>query len=262
MEPLPVPDLPHYRAIVALDIERSTSRSDPVKAELRNKIYELFDAALYSAGIHKRHRDRYIDRGDGLLALIHPVDQAPKALLLNRAIPALSSLLTDYNASLPHPSRLQRQLRVRVVTHAGDVRYDANGCFGEALDVAFRLLDAAPVKRALRQTADPLILVISGDIYSSVVRHGYNGIDQHAFHPSVRVQIAGKHHPGWIHIPRTNAVAGDADSRLPAPRLTRQQMRFILACRTVGVQMIQSPIHQPIPTCPAHRTPRSGNQED
>ena len=36
-----------------------------------------------------------------------------------------------------------------------------------------------------------------------MVRHGYDdGIDQHAFHPLVRVQIAGKRHPGWIHIPR------------------------------------------------------------
>jgi len=201
MEPLLTADLPRYRTIVALDIERSTSRPDPVKAELRNKTYELFDAALSSAGIYKRHRDRYIDRGDGLLALIHPVDQAPKALLLNRAIPALSRLLTDYNASLPHPFQTQRQLRVRVVTHAGDVHYDANGCFGEALDVAFRLLDADPVKKALGKTADPLILVISGDIYSSVVRHGYDGIDQYAFHPLVRVQIAGKRYPGWIHIP-------------------------------------------------------------
>ena len=181
-----------------------------MKAELRNKTYELFDAALYSAGIHKRHRDRYIDRGDGLLALIHPVNQAPKALLLNRVIPALSSLLTDYNARLPHPSRLQRQLRVRVVTHAGDVRYDANGCFGEALDVAFRLLDAAPVKKALQKTADPLILVISADIYSSVVRHGYDGVDQHAFHPLVRVQIAGKRYPGWIHITEASDIEGDS----------------------------------------------------
>jgi hypothetical protein len=193
--------LPHYRTIVALDIERSTNRTDSVKGELRDKTYQLFDAALRSAGIRERHRDRYIDRGDGLLALIHPVDQAPKALLLNRAIPALSSLLADYNASLPASSRLQRQLRVRVVTHAGDVRYDANGCFGEALDIAFRLLDAASVKRALRETADPLVLVISGDIYSSVVRHGYDGIDQQAFHPLVRVEIAGKRYPGWIHIP-------------------------------------------------------------
>jgi hypothetical protein len=63
------------------------------------------------------------------------------------------------------------------------------------------LLDAIPVKKALQATADPLILVISGDIYSSVVRHGYDGIDQQAFHPLVRVQIAGKRYPGWIHIP-------------------------------------------------------------
>ena len=111
MEPLLATGLPHYRAIVALDIECSTSRPDSVKAELRNKAYELFDTALCSAGIHKRHRDRYIDRGDGLLALIHPVEQAPKALLLNHAIPALNRLLTDYNASLPHSSRPQRQLR-------------------------------------------------------------------------------------------------------------------------------------------------------
>ena len=78
MEPLPSTGLPRYRTIVALDIERSTSRPDPVKAELRNKTYELFDAALRSAGIHKRHHDRFIDRGDGVLALIHPVDRRPR----------------------------------------------------------------------------------------------------------------------------------------------------------------------------------------
>jgi len=205
MEPLLAVGLPHHRAIVALDIEHSTSRPDPVKAELRNKTYEMFDAALCSAGIHKRYRDRFTDRGDGLLALIHPVDQAPKVLLLNRAIPAFNQLLTDHNASLPRPSRTQRQLRVRVVVHAGEVHYDANGCFGEALDVAFRLLDAARVKRTLREAAGPLTLVVSGDIYSSVVRHGYDGIDQHAFHPLVRVQIAGNRYPGWIHIPEKAA---------------------------------------------------------
>jgi hypothetical protein len=201
METLPAASLPHHRAILAVDIERSTSRPDPVKAELRNKTYEMLDAALSSAGIHKRYRDRFIDRGDGVLALIHPVDQAPKALLLNRAIPAFDRLLTDHNASLPRPSRTQRQLRVRVVVHAGEVHYDANGCFGEALDVAFRLLDATRVKRTLREAAGPLILVVSGDIYNSVVRHGYDGLDQHAFHQLVRVQIAGNRHLGWIHIP-------------------------------------------------------------
>ena len=198
MEPFPATGLPHYRAILALDIERSTSRPNPIKAELRNKTYELFEMALRMAGISNSHRDQFIDRGDGILALIHPVDQVPKALLLNRAVPVLNRLLADYNAGLPRFSHPERQLRIRVVMHAGEVHYDANGCFGEALDVAFRLLDAVRVKRALRETADPLILVISGDIYNSVVRHGYDGIDQQAFHPLVRVHLAGKRFPGWI----------------------------------------------------------------
>lgn len=201
MEPLAATGLPYYRAIVALDIERSTSRPNPVKGELRNKTYELFEAALRKAGIDSCHHDRFVDRGDGILALIHPVDQAPKALLLNRVMPMLRRLLADYNASLPQHSRLQRQLRMRAVMHAGEVHYDANGCFGEALDVAFRLLDAARVKRALREMADPLILVVSGDIYSSVVRHGYDGIDHEAFHQLVRVNVAGRRYPGWIHLP-------------------------------------------------------------
>lgn len=201
MDPLPAIGLPSYRTIVALDIERSTSRPNPIKGELRNKTYELFEAALSKAGIDSCHHDGFIDRGDGILALIHPVDQAPKALLLNRAIPILGRFLTDYNASLPQHSQLQRQLRIRVVMHAGEIHYDTNGCFGEALDVAFRLLDARRVKRTLQETMDPLILVVSEDIYSSVVRHGYDGIDHETFYQSVRVQVAGKRYPGWIHRP-------------------------------------------------------------
>ena len=118
--------LAHHRSIMALDIEQSTLRADPVKAELRDKLYELFEAALRSAGIYPRHHDRFVDRGDGVLALIHPVRQAPKTLLLNRVVPALGRLLADYNASLSDASRPQ-QLRIRVVIHAGEVRYDCTG---------------------------------------------------------------------------------------------------------------------------------------
>jgi class 3 adenylate cyclase len=215
----PVTGLPRHRAIIALDIEQSTSRPDPVKAELRRTLYTLFDQALRSAGIGRRHRDRFTDRGDGLLALIHPVDQAPKAILLNQAVPALNRLLADYNAALPPADRPRCQLRVRVVMHAGEVHYDANGCFGEALDIAFRLLDAPAVKKALRTTTGPLALVISGDIYRTVVRHGYDGIDQRTFYPLVRVHIAGIRYPGWIHNPQQATqlhVAEIASYRQPA----------------------------------------------
>jgi hypothetical protein len=120
---------------------------------------------------------------------------------VTRAIPALSQLLTDYNTGLPRAD--WRQLRLRAVVHAGEVHYDANGCFGEALDIAFRLLDAPAVKKALRATTSPLTLVISGDIHRTVVRHGYHGINQHAFRPLVH--LAGNRYPGWIHIPQQAA---------------------------------------------------------
>lgn len=198
----PTAGRPRHRVIVAVDIEQSTSRPDPVKAELRRALYDLFNQALRSAGIHGRHRDRFIDRGDGLLALIRPAGQAAKPIVLNHAIPALDQLLASHNASLASTGRLHEQFRIRVVVHAGIIHYDNNGCFGEALDIAFRLLDAPGVKEALRTTAAPLSLVISDEIYRAVVRHGYAGTDFHAFRPLVTVHIAGHCHPGWIRASR------------------------------------------------------------
>jgi hypothetical protein len=221
----------HDRAIVALDIESSTSRPDPVKAELRAMLYELFDVALRSAGIQPRHRDRFSDRGDGLLALLHPVGQAPRALLLT-VIPVLNWLLTDYNASLPP----QRQLRVRVVVHAGQVHYDGNGCFGQALDLAFRLLDAPSAKAALSAAPGPLLLVVSGEIYHSVVRDGHGGIDHSTFRNVVTTEIGGVRFPGWIHV----ATEGKGDL-LPGACVRRGvaacrgQLRMVSVTRTLGL---------------------------
>jgi class 3 adenylate cyclase len=196
MATVTTPDLPCHRSIVAVDIENSTARTNSEKAQLRDVMYELVEKALQVGGIAECHRDALIDRGDGILALVHPVDQAPKALLLNSVIPTLSRLLTDHNTH--HPDH---QFRLRAVVHAGEVHYDSRGCFGEALDITFRLLNAAKVKRKLRQTSTALVLVVSDDIYRSVIRHRYHGIDENAFELLVQVWLAGQRHRGWIHFP-------------------------------------------------------------
>jgi len=185
------------RVIVALDIEGSTSRPDPVKAELRTMIYELFDAALRSAGITARRRDRFADRGDGLLALIDPADQA---LLLSFAFPSFSRLLAGYNAGLPDPDDRDRRLRVRAVVHCGNVHDDDNGCFGEALDIAFRLLDAPSVKEALKTARGAVLLVVSSDI-RDLPSSCSSGIAGHTACRPVTIQVAGNDHRGWIRDP-------------------------------------------------------------
>jgi class 3 adenylate cyclase len=142
-------DLRH-RAIVAIDIESSTTRTNPTKATLRSTMYDMFDDALRSAGITQHHRDPLIDRGDGILALIHPTDRVPKTKLLNTVMRRLATRLVHQDGTPP-----RQRLRLRAVIHAGEVHYDQQGCFGESLDIAFRLLDAPEVKTNLQQTKTP-----------------------------------------------------------------------------------------------------------
>ncbi|HEX6358159.1 hypothetical protein [Actinophytocola sp.] len=179
---------PHHRAILAVDTADSTAMTNIVKGRVRHSMYEVFERALYAAGIENVHHDPLIDRGDGVLALIHPM--VPKTLLLNTVVPELGKLLAQHDG-----------LRLRAVVHAGEVHYDHRGCFGESLDLSFRLLDAPELKLLLKAVLSPLAVVLSEDIYRAVARHGYDRIDADGFAPLVRVEIAGRTHRGWVRLP-------------------------------------------------------------
>jgi hypothetical protein len=222
-----VQSLPVHRSILAVDIERSTSplRTNPIKEELRLLVYRLLGEAMAVAGIGSRHCDPFVDRGDGVLTLIHPVDQVPKTLLLNPLVPELTRLLIDYNLSLPIDERPRRQLRLRVVVHAGEIHCDHKGPFGEELDAAFRLLDAPKLKQCLQQAEGPLVLVVSEEIYQAIVRHRYDGICDDAFHQMVRVHVAGRRRQGWVHIPAESAVLTSAAEAVHGPRAAVAALR-------------------------------------
>jgi class 3 adenylate cyclase len=191
----PTPVLPRHRAIVAVDIEGSTRRTNTARAQLRNAMYDLLEEALLLSGIAEQHRE-LIDRGDGAFVLIHPVDQAPKTALLTMVIPTLSELLAQHEIHRPGHG-----FRLRAAVHAGEVHHDNRGWYGEDLDITARLLDAPELKRKFKLTQAPLILVVSQDIYRSVIRHGYDGIDDTTFEQTVQVQIGGQRQRGWVQIP-------------------------------------------------------------
>lgn len=185
-------DPPQPRTILAVDVEGSTLRTNTAKARYRSVMYEFLDAALREAGIDEQAREEFIDCGDGALVLIRPVSHAPKTLLLDTVLPRLSALLSAFAAREP-----EHRFRLRAVLHAGEVHFDERGCYGAAVDLAFRLLDAAGTKRELVAADMPLVVVASDHIYDSVVRHHYHGIDPAAFVPSVRTRVAGRIHRGW-----------------------------------------------------------------
>ncbi len=178
---------------MAVDAEASTTRTNQAKGQLRDTMYEVCEEAFLAADVTPQHRDPFYDRGDGVLVLVHPADEVPKTLLLSQVVPTIGHLLAQHHDGL----------RLRMVMHAGEVHYDRHGCFSDALDLAFRLLDAPETKTALRTAPGPLALVVSDHIYLSVVRHGYPGIDPDTYLPSVTVPIAGRREHGWTHIPAT-----------------------------------------------------------
>jgi class 3 adenylate cyclase len=190
------PVTPRHRCLISVDIEGSTTRTNVARGRLRRVMYQLLEEALQAAGIENHYRDELVDRGDGILALIHPVDQVPKTVLLNTVMPRMGMLLSGHNAL--HPDQA---FRMRAAVHAGEVHFDEHSCFGEAIDLTCRLLDAPELKRWLAGLSSALALVVSDDIYDSVVRHGYDGIDRRDFHPLVRVDMAGRSQRGWVTVP-------------------------------------------------------------
>jgi class 3 adenylate cyclase len=184
---------PQHRTIFAVDVEGSTERTNTAKARYRLELYRLMVTALDAAGIDEHSLDPFIDSGDGVMALVHPTTHAPKTVMLNTVVPRLAELLSDLDKRDP-----EHRLRLRAVLHAGEVHHDDRGCYGEAMDIAFRLLNAPATKRELRDVAVPLVLVVSDHIYQCIVRHGYPGIDATSFAPLVRTRVGGRTQRGWI----------------------------------------------------------------
>ena len=188
---------PVYRSIVAVDVDGSTKRTNPAKGKLRRILYDLLKRALEDAGIGPRHLEDLADRGDGVLILIRPYDDVPKTVLIGRLIPALTALLAEHNAAVAEP---ELRMRLRAVVHAGEVHDDAWGFYGDDIDVAFRLLEAPTVKQALRGAPEaPLVLVVSEELWTGIVRQGY--VDSSPYQRHVQVKVGGRRRRGRVQLP-------------------------------------------------------------
>jgi hypothetical protein len=206
-------DGPVHRSIVAVDIEGSTKRTNPMKGKIRRVLYDLLERALRAAGIGPRHLEELADRGDGVLILIRPHDDVPKTILFGRLIPVLTALLAEYNATVAEP---ELHMRLRAVVHAGEVHDDGRGFYGDDIDVAFRLLNSPTVKRALREaSAAPLVVVISEEIWDGIVRHGYDGGGP--YRQRIQVRVGERRRRGRVHIP-VPALSADLPVRIPRAR--------------------------------------------
>lgn len=208
---------PCHRSILAIDVEDSATRNNAAKAHMRDAMYDLVTKTLASNGVTEQDHDPFIDRGDGVLALLRPTDNVPMTSLLHKVIPTLSQSMTLHNLCFPTDG-----FRLRAVLHMGEVLYDSRGPFGEALDLAFRLLDAPQTKRALRRSTTPLMLVVSDDFYLAVRDHQHDRTNSLIFNPFDVNRNTGIR--GWLHVP-PSAARGVTRARHLEPPAGRRRIR-------------------------------------
>ncbi len=198
-----------HRTILAFDMEGfgGPQRSNPVRSMMRSGLYGLIREALAHA-IGGLSQCSLSDLGDGVLVLIGP--EVPKNRIVEPFMSDMATGLKRYNDQ----TGANAEIRLRAALHAGDIIEDPQGYTGDALNLAFRLMDCAALRTELSKTRAHLGLVVSDHFYDSVVKQGFEGIDPSQY-TQVDVTVKETTTKAWIHLPSPR-FEGEAPPRGPA----------------------------------------------
>lgn len=183
-----------HRTILVLDVEGfgDRRRTDANQVEVRAGLYGSVRRAFEAADI-PWESCTWEDRGDGALILAGP--DVPKALFVESLPHKLIGELRRYNDM----HQVQEQIRLRMALNAGEVRYDQLGEAGQAINLAFRLLESRELKEDLANSPGVLALVVSSWFFEAVVRH--STIDDPARYRNTVVTVKETTAEAWICLP-------------------------------------------------------------
>jgi hypothetical protein len=189
-----------HRAIVCVDVQGfgDLRRTNLDQVAIRRGLYEALRSAFDRSGVSWARCD-HEDRGDGVLVLVPP--EVPKSLLVSLLPPELAAALREHNQT--HDARTQIQLRMAV--HAGEIQYDGHGKTGIALNLAFRLLAADALKRALAKSSGVLAVIASEWFYDEVIVNTPSS-DPDSFQ-QVHVSVKETATTAWISLPDDHYAA-------------------------------------------------------
>jgi CRP-like cAMP-binding protein len=137
------------------------NRNDDDRRMIRRASLEMTRAslgALWEACIFE-------DRGDGLLIVIPP--EVPTARVMQRIDQELPTRLRRHN----HTYSDSLSIRMRVAVHVGPVIGDPLGMSGSAIIRTARMVEAAPLKRAMASTGVDLGIIVSPFVHETTVEH-------------------------------------------------------------------------------------------
>ncbi|HET9137907.1 ATP-binding protein [Actinophytocola sp.] len=189
-------------------------RTNAHQVAVRRALYQVLRKAFGRAGVPWSDCDRE-DRGDGVFVLVPA--QVPKSRVVDTLPYELAEVVRRHNVGRPAAERI----RLRVAVHAGEVVYDEHGVTGSSINLAFRLLDAQPLREALTSSPGTLAMIVSSWFFDEVVRHSVV-VDPARYRP-VYADVKETATRAWIHLPDGPATdRGPVDLLLdrtgPVPR--------------------------------------------
>jgi class 3 adenylate cyclase len=155
-----------HRTVVVVDIEGfgDQRRTNPHRVMTRAGLYQAVEHAFRQAGIQWA-KCYHEGSGDGLFVLVPA--EIPKSRFVETLPGTLVDALREHNRG--HPA--EERIRLRMALHAGEITYDDHGVTGAAINLAFRLVDARPLKTALAESPGVLALVASPWFFDEVIRN-------------------------------------------------------------------------------------------
>jgi hypothetical protein len=155
-----------HRAIAVVDVKGfgDINRTNAHQLVIRRSLYKILRHAFGKADIAWADCD-HEDRGDGVLILVPP-SIVKSTLVENLPTELVKALRTHNRGHCP-----EEQIRLRMSLHAGELHYDEHGVVGRAVNLAFRLLDARPLREALAASPDPLAIIASSWFFHEVIWH-------------------------------------------------------------------------------------------
>jgi hypothetical protein len=99
-----------------------------------------------------------------------------------------------------HVSCRAAGIQLRAAAHIGLVEHDGHGFVGSDINLLFRMLEARPLKRALAGSGAELALIVSDDVYRSLVCRCPSLVSPEAFQ-RVKFQVKHDRACGWTYLP-------------------------------------------------------------
>ena len=155
----------HHKTIMAVDIAgyNDPKRTTAHRLVVHEGFWKLLRTAFAEVGVPW---DTLFMENTGDGVMIHLPAEVAKADLVALLPDRMLAELRRYNAV--HAD--EANVRLRVALHAGEVYQGSHGTVSDANSYAFRLLDAAEVKAALKESKATMALVVSNTFYQDVVR--------------------------------------------------------------------------------------------